>query len=149
VIIRPFARNPSLCDFGRSRTVAISFLVLGEAGVPTKMFVNALSILALLQAREEVKLPFQVPEKLHLGYKNPRQMSEGGTERRSTNNEFIKARMLALLRERLHPTAYEKGPDRYNYQRSHRALLHGTDPRKQSEPEMPPQPERQDLCPLF
>lgn len=42
-------------------------------------------------------------------------MSERGTERSSKNEEFDKARMLALLRERLHPSAYEEGPDCYNY----------------------------------
>ncbi|GAQ92245.1 hypothetical protein KFL_009560010, partial [Klebsormidium nitens] len=68
-----------------------------------------------LEAREEVKVPFQLPERLHERYKNPRDMSERGTERSSKNEEFVKARMLALLRERLHRTAYEEGPDRFNY----------------------------------
>ncbi|GAQ93134.1 hypothetical protein KFL_013180020 [Klebsormidium nitens] len=68
-----------------------------------------------LESREEVKLPFEVPERLHERFQNPRVMSERGTERSSKNEEFVKARMLALLRERLHPSAYEEGPDRYNY----------------------------------
>lgn len=42
-------------------------------------------------------------------------MSERGTKRSSKNEVFVKARMLALLRKRLHPSAYEEGPDRYNY----------------------------------
>ncbi|GAQ92441.1 hypothetical protein KFL_010140010 [Klebsormidium nitens] len=67
------------------------------------------------EAREEVKLPFKVPDRLHEGFRNPRVMSERGTERSSQNSEFVKARMLALLRERLHPTACEEGEDRYNY----------------------------------
>jgi hypothetical protein len=68
-----------------------------------------------LQAREEVKLPFEVPKRLHERFQNPRVMSERGTERSSKNDEFVKSRMLTLLRERLHPSAYEEGPDRYNY----------------------------------
>ncbi|GAQ91961.1 hypothetical protein KFL_008920010, partial [Klebsormidium nitens] len=68
-----------------------------------------------LEAREEVKLPFEVPERLHERFRNPRVMSARGTERSSTNDEFVKTRMLALLRERLHPSAYEDGHDRYNY----------------------------------
>ncbi|GAQ91659.1 hypothetical protein KFL_008280010, partial [Klebsormidium nitens] len=67
------------------------------------------------EARKEVKVPFQLPERLHEKFKNPRDMSERGTERSSKNEEFVKARMLTLLRERLHPTAYEEGPDRFNY----------------------------------
>ncbi|GAQ91665.1 hypothetical protein KFL_008290035 [Klebsormidium nitens] len=68
-----------------------------------------------LEAREEVKLPFEVPKRLHERFQNPRVMSERGTERSSQNDEFVKARMLTLLRERLHPSAYEEGLDRYNY----------------------------------
>jgi hypothetical protein len=46
---------------------------------------------AVLQARDEVKLPFEVPQGLHERFSNPRVMSERGTERSSKNEEFVKA----------------------------------------------------------
>ncbi|GAQ86527.1 hypothetical protein KFL_002940130 [Klebsormidium nitens] len=68
-----------------------------------------------LEAREEIKVPFQLPGNLHRKYKTPQQMTHEGTTRTPKNEAFVRARMLELLRERLHPTAYVEGPDRFNY----------------------------------
>ncbi|GAQ92284.1 hypothetical protein KFL_009660020 [Klebsormidium nitens] len=68
-----------------------------------------------LEACEEIKLPFQLPKNMHRGFRTPQHMTREGTGRTPQNGAFVRARMLQLLRERLHPTAYEEGPDRFNY----------------------------------
>jgi hypothetical protein len=61
-----------------------------------------------------MKVPFTLPAKLYKGPSDPKQLTAFG-DRTPQNSAFVKERMLTLLRERLHPTAYSEGPYRFNY----------------------------------
>jgi hypothetical protein len=58
-----------------------------------------------VQDCEIIKVPFTLPAKLYKGPSDPKQLTAFG-DRTPQKGAFVKERMLTLLRERLHPTAY-------------------------------------------